>query len=104
MANNNTPNEQSLTKKVWNLATTLSGQGIGFTDYITQLTYLLFLKMDAENVDNLGEDSQIPEGCQWKDLVNLDGEELVDHYELVLKKLSEEDSLIGTIFRRRKTR
>ena len=49
MATNNTT-EQSLTKKVWNLATTLAGQGIGFTDYITQLTYLLFLKMDAENV------------------------------------------------------
>ena len=34
MATNNTT-EQSLTKKVWNLATTLAGQGIGFTDYIT---------------------------------------------------------------------
>ena len=51
MATNNTT-EQSLTKKVWNLATTLAGQGIGFTDYITQLTYLLFLKMDAENEGN----------------------------------------------------
>ena len=29
---------QTLTKKVWTLATTLAGQGIGFTDYITQLT------------------------------------------------------------------
>lgn len=27
--------EQTLTKKVWTLATTLAGQGIGFTDYIT---------------------------------------------------------------------
>ena len=52
MATNNAT-EQSLTKKVWNLATTLAGQGIGFTDYITQLTYLLFLKMDAENVENV---------------------------------------------------
>lgn len=33
MATNNIT-EQSLTKKVWNLATTLAGQGIGFTDYI----------------------------------------------------------------------
>ena len=54
MATNNIT-EQSLTKKVWNLATTLAGQGIGFTDYITQLTYLLFLKMDAENVEMFGE-------------------------------------------------
>ena len=64
MATNNTT-EQSLTKKVWNLATTLAGQGIGFTDYITQLTYLLFLKMDAENVEIFGEESAIPVGYQW---------------------------------------
>ena len=39
--------------------------GIGFTDYITQLTYLLFLKMDAENVEMFGEESAIPTGYQW---------------------------------------
>ena len=70
MAANNTT-EQSLTKKVWNLATTLAGQGIGFTDYITQLTYLLFLKMDAENVEMFGEESAIPSGYQWSDLISL---------------------------------
>ena len=48
---NNISTEQSLTKKVWNLATTLAGQGIGFTDYITQLTYLLFLKMDTSGAN-----------------------------------------------------
>ena len=42
---NNISTEQTLTKKVWNLATTLAGVGVGFTDYITQLTYLLFLKI-----------------------------------------------------------
>ena len=62
-----TANEQNLTKKVWTLATTLAGQGIGFTDYITQLTYLLFLKMDDENVKMFGEDSAIPEGYRWED-------------------------------------
>ena len=64
----NISTEQSLTKKVWNLATTLAGQGIGFTDYITQLTYLLFLKMDAENTELFGEESAIPIGYQWTDL------------------------------------
>ena len=34
----------ALTSKVWQLATVLSNQGISFTDYIAQLTYLLFLK------------------------------------------------------------
>lgn len=93
-----TANEQNLTKKVWTLATTLAGQGIGFTDYITQLTYLLFLKMDDENVKIFGEDSAIPEGYRWEDLTNLDGLDLVKQYENTLEKLSQEQNLIGTIY------
>ena len=90
--------EQILTKKVWNLATTLAGQGIGYTDYITQLTYLLFLKMDAENEQLFEENSSIPEGYRWKDLMSLDGLELIAQYEKTLKMLSDQDNLIGTIF------
>ena len=93
-----TANTQSLTKKVWNLATTLAGQGIGFTDYITQLTYLLFLKMDDENVQTFGEDSAIPEGYRWGDLIDLDGLDLVKQYENTLEELSGQDNLIGTIY------
>ncbi len=95
---NNIPTEQTLTKKVWNLATTLAGQGVGFTDYITQLTYLLFLKMDDENVETFGEDSAIPAGYRWKDLTALDGFDLVKQYEDTLKQLSAQDNLIGTIY------
>lgn len=95
---NNTSTEQTLTKKVWNLATTLAGQGVGFTDYITQLTYLLFLKMDDENAEMFGEESAIPAGYRWKDLTEPDGFELVKQYEDTLKLLSEQDNLIGTIY------
>ena len=94
MANNT---EQSIIKKVWTLATTLSGQGVGFTDYITQLTYLLFLKMDKENRE-LGEESAIPEGYQWEELTALDGTDLLKQYEETLDFLSRQDNLIGTIF------
>ena len=97
MATNNTT-EQTLTKKVWNLATTLSGQGIGFTDYITQLTYLLFLQMDNENVQIFKEQSSIPSGYRWSDLICLDGLELVRQYEATLKQLSKQDNLLGTIY------
>ena len=91
-------NEQTLTKKVWTLATTLSGQGVGFTDYITQLTYLLFLKMDDENVKLFAEESAIPEGYRWSDLIELDGLELIEQYEKTLKELSDQPNLIGTIY------
>ena len=93
-----TANTQTLTKKVWNLATTLAGQGIGFTDYITQLTYLLFLKMDDENVQTFGEESAIPEGYRWGDLIDLGGLDLVKQYEDTLEELSGQDNLIGTIY------
>lgn len=94
----NISNEQTLVKKVWNLATTLAGTGVGFTDYITQLTYLLFLKMDDENVKLFAEESAIPEGYRWSDLIELDGLDLIEQYEKTLKELSEQSNLIGTIY------
>lgn len=93
-----TKNEQTLTKKVWNLATTLAGQGVGYTDYVTQLTYLLFLKMDDEKVQFFGIPSSIPEGYRWENLTTLDGLDLLEQYEKTLKVLSAQDNLIGTIF------
>ena len=94
----NISTEQALTKKVWNLATTLAGAGVAYTDYITQLTYLLFLKMDAENEELFEEGSSIPEGYRWRNLIELDGLDLTEQYEKTLKILREQDNLIGTIF------
>jgi type I restriction enzyme M protein len=90
--------EQTLTKKVWSLATTLAGVGVGFTDYITQLTYLLFLKMDDENTRLYDEKSAIPDGFRWADLTALDGFDLVKQYEDTLRVLSQQNNLIGTIY------
>ncbi len=90
--------EQSLSKKVWNLANVLAGQGIGFTDYLTQLTYLLFLKMDDERIEQLELPSAIPADCSWKNLRSLSGDELLREYERSLATLSKMDGLIGTIF------
>ena len=89
--------ESTLVKKVWDIANVLAAAGVGFTDYITQLTYILFLKMDAEK-EELGLGSSIPEGYKWKDIAELNGDDLIDKYEEVLKELSKDDGLIGTIF------
>ncbi len=89
--------ESALLSKVWNIANVLSSAGVGFTDYITQLTYILFLKMDNEK-EALGLQSYLPEGYKWKDLCALSGTDLVDKYEDILKELSECEGLIGTIF------
>ena len=95
MANQKT--ESALLNKVWNIANVLAAAGVGFTDYITQLTYILFLKMDDEK-EELGLGSSIPEGYKWDDLVKLNGTDLVDKYEEILEELSKDEGLIGTIF------
>ena len=89
--------ESALTKKVWRIANVLAASGVSFTDYITQLTYILFLKMDDEK-EKYGLGSSLPEDCKWKDLASLSGEDLVEQYEYALEELSEADGLIGTIF------
>ena len=95
----NTQEKQTaLVKKVWQVADVLAGAGVGFTDYLTQLTYLLFLKMAQEKAE-IGIDAvPLPEGCGWNDLLQLKGIDLVRYYELILDRLSEEQGLVGTIF------
>ena len=90
--------ESSLIKKVGQLADIMAGAGVGFTDYLTQLTYLLFLKMDKERVEQFWEESMIPEGYRWDDLLKETGEDLINLYEQALDVLGREDGLVGTIF------
>ena len=89
--------ESALINKVWNIANVLSSAGVSFTDYITQLTYILFLKMDDEK-EQMGLPSYLPEGYKWRDLSDLSGTDLVEKYEDILDELSKADGLIGTIF------
>ncbi len=89
----------ALLKKVDGIANVMASAGVGYTDYITQLTYILFLKMDEEK-EELGLTSTVPDGYKWKDLVELNGTDLVDKYEEILEELSKDEGLIGTIFTR----
>ena len=97
MTENQTKTESALVKKVDDIANVMAAAGVGFTDYITQLTYILFLKMDEEK-EEMGLESTIPDGYKWKDLVNLSGTDLIEKYEEILRELAKEDGLIGTIF------
>lgn len=89
--------QNALLNKVWNIANVLASAGVGFTDYVTQLTYILFLKMDDEK-EAIGLGSALPEGCKWKDLQGLSGDDLVKEYENILTNLAASSGLIGTIF------
>jgi type I restriction enzyme M protein len=75
-------NETALVQKVWNYAHVLRDQGVPYQSYISQISYLLFLKMDDERAElvKLGviprNGSPIPEDCRWPVLRDLQGEEL----------------------------
>ena len=92
-----TNTSENLAKKVWNMADVLAASGVAYTDYITQLTYLLFLKMDSEK-ESYGLGSSIPEGLKWRDITCLQGPDLLLKYEKVLDDLKKKDGLVGTIF------
>ncbi|WP_245316761.1 type I restriction-modification system subunit M N-terminal domain-containing protein [Bradyrhizobium manausense] len=61
-------NAQTLVAKVWNFAHVLRDQGVSYQAYISQISYLLFLKMDEERVTQIGEASMLPKGARWEDI------------------------------------
>ena len=99
MADNKDTN--SLLKKIDGVADVLAAAGVGFTEYITQLTYLLFLKMDDER-EALGLVSTLPEDCRWANLRQKSGTDLVKAYDATLAALSQKNGLIGAIFTKAK--
>ena len=90
---------EDLVAKVWNYAHVLRDEGVSYGDYVEQITYLLFLKMDDERGRLLGEPSIIPAGSRWSDLRALSGEDLERHYRTTLEALGKSKGLIGTLFR-----
>ena len=97
--NSSNNNYSALVSKVWNYAHVLRSQGIGYGDYVGQITFLLFLKMDEERTEQLGESSIIPAKWRWAKLAPLSGDDLEFQYRHTLEALSTQKGLIGTIFR-----
>ena len=78
--------------KLWGFCNTLRHDGIGYGDYIEQLTYLLFLKIAQE------KGVKLPQGCKWNDLKVKSGTELLDAYIETLRTLSRQKGMLGDIF------
>ena len=91
---------KTLVDKLWNYCNILRDDGLSYGDYVEQLTYLLFLKMDDENVHVLNKPSAIPAACNWASLRRLSGDELESHYRQVLTVLGQGSGLIPVIFRK----
>jgi hypothetical protein len=90
-----------IVQKLWNLCNVLRDDGITYHEYVTELTYILFLKMVAEK--NIEEEIAIPENYCWKNLVKLDGLELKNVYQRALLDLSQGKGNLSIIYRDAKT-
>ncbi len=74
-----------IVSKLWNLCHVLRDDGITYHQYVTELTYILFLKMAKET----GTEKKIPENYRWDSLRNKEGMELKKFYEELLTELGE---------------
>ncbi|MFN8672764.1 MAG: N-6 DNA methylase [Candidatus Sericytochromatia bacterium] len=84
-----------IVQKLWNLCNVLRDDGITYHQYVTELTYILFLKMmketgQEESTRNNGEiEIKIPQDCRWDTLIQKSGIELMKHYKHILSYLGE---------------
>ncbi|MBC6365771.1 class I SAM-dependent DNA methyltransferase [Algoriphagus sp. AK58] len=104
--------ESALISKVWNFANVLRDDGVGYGDYLEQITYLLFLKMADEmskppyskNIqfprikDTEGREISNGEFCNWETLSKKRGAELEAYYSQMLRSLGTEKGILGQIF------
>ncbi|MCZ8089220.1 class I SAM-dependent DNA methyltransferase [Flavobacterium sp.] len=98
MSKENT-NASSIVSKVWAFCQTLRDDGVGYGDYLEQLTYLLFLKMaDEYTKPPHNRTMPIPSEFAWETLTSKSGSELETHYNTMLRELAKEKGILGQIF------
>lgn len=78
-----------IVQKLWNLCDVLRDDGINYSDYVTELVLLLFIKMVHENTEaGTLKKHPLPEDCRWTDLNSKSGINLLNDYKAILLALS----------------
>ncbi|MCP4236312.1 MAG: SAM-dependent DNA methyltransferase, partial [Aestuariibacter sp.] len=88
-----------IVNKVWNYAHVLRDDGVGYGDYVEQITFLIFLKM-ADERESSGQTVVVPAKYNWSKLAKLDGDALEVQYRHTLEELGKQTGMLGTIFRK----
>lgn len=86
---------QGIVQRLWNLCNVLRDAGIGYQQYVTELTLLLFLKMAKETT----QEKQLPAGCRWDDLRGQEGELLAFYRGLLAHLGAHGAAQVRAIFR-----
>src|SRR5260370_27152277 len=99
--NTNTMTVNGIVQKLWNYCNILRDDGLSYGDYVEQLTFLLFLKMAAEQMrPPYSKPRLVPQGLDWASLKDLDCEALDRQYRHLLTALGKKTGLLGVIFRK----
>ncbi|RPF00051.1 type I restriction enzyme M protein [Vibrio crassostreae] len=78
-----------IVQKLWSLCDVLRDDGINYSDYVTELVLLLFIKMVHESTESgVLKQHPLPEGCRWTDLNTKTGMTLLDDYKTILTVLA----------------
>ncbi len=84
--------------KLWNLCHILRDDGITYNEYVTELTFLLFLKMMQETK----KEERLPADYRWAGLAERSGLDQLEHYRRLLLELGDtkktKDPLVLAIF------
>jgi type I restriction enzyme M protein len=89
----------AIVSKVWAFCNTLRDDGVGYGDYLEQLTYLLFLKMAHEySQPPHNRKLNIPKEYTWESLTTKSGDALEVHYSKLLRELGTQKGMLGQIF------
>jgi len=100
-----TPQPHQIVQKLWSYCNLLRDDGLSYGDYVEQLTFLLFLKMaDEQSQPPYSKPSPVPEGLDWRSLVERDGVELEVQYRRILEELGKQPGMLGMIFRKAQNR
>ncbi|MFT0926192.1 type I restriction-modification system subunit M N-terminal domain-containing protein [Enterobacter cloacae] len=75
--------QETIVQKIWSLCNILRGDGITYYQYVSELSYLLFLKIAQEN----GSEKLIPQGYRWADLESHPEAGLLGFYQEMLTHL-----------------
>lgn len=77
--------------KLWNLCNILRDDGVTYHQYVSELTYLLFLKMAKET----GTEERLPKSWRWGDLERKSAPERLEFYKTMLIHLGSHGSRLS---------
>lgn len=89
--------------KLWGLCNVLRDDGVTYNEYVTELTYLLFLKM----LEETGRENRLPDNYRWGTLAKREGLDQLEYYKRMLLDLGKpeiKDVLVRAIFVNAQTR